>query len=137
MLMKLAIERDRFRGFLSAVERQAKFHQEHVPAALERMADAESVPERLYTDAELRKAVGRRVYAELRNYFADIEIALELGLETVRKTGEELRKILVDDLPGQKIVEFQAAEAMSGLQISPSMQARTRAALRDGPGPTA
>lgn len=134
LLMRLSHEQDRFKTFLATVDRRARFHQEHIPSVIERLQrqhGREYVP----ASAELRREVGERVYSQLRNYLVDIETVVTLVLKTSKQAGEDLRKILLADLPGQVIIAFEEAETMPGTGASVLMQARIRASKRDGPAP--
>jgi hypothetical protein len=127
MLMRLALEQDRYAAFLDTLQHRAVFHQQSIPPIIERL-QREHGNERKYTDAELQQAVGPRIYAQLRNYYSDIETLLRLGVESSGTTGNELRALLVKVLPGQTIIGFEAAEAPSAGGGSPLMHARNKAA---------
>jgi hypothetical protein len=109
MLMKLALEQDRYAAFLDTVQRRAAFHEQHIQAVIERL-EPKGAADRKYTDAELREAAGPRVYATLRNYFVDIETLMSLGLQSSRTTGDALRALLVAELPRQTIIGFVVAD---------------------------
>jgi hypothetical protein len=126
LLMKLAMEQDRYAGFLDTLRRRADFHEQHIPPIIERL-QTENPPDRKWTDLDLQQAVGPRIYATLRNQFADIEELLRLGLQTSKQTGVELRTFLVAELPGQTIIGFELGEEISP-GGSPQMRARNRAA---------
>lgn len=128
LLMKLALEQDRFAAFLDTVSRRATYHEEHIPPIIERL-QAENPSERKLSDLDLQTAVGPRIYATLRNQFADIEELLRLGLLSSKQTGEELRSLLIAECPGQTIIGFDLGEAVSP-DGSPLMQARNSAASK-------
>ena len=127
MLMKLALEQDRYAGFLDAVLYRSQVHETNIPPIIERLQNEHGVAYKP-SAAELQQAVGPRIYATLRNAFSDIETLLGLGLQTSKATGEELRALLLAELPGQTIIGFETAEAVIGEGGSRLMRARNAAA---------
>jgi hypothetical protein len=122
----LALEQDRYAAFLDTVQRRAAFHEQHMQPVIERLERESAAGSHKHTDAELRDAAGPRVYATLRNHFADIETLTRLGLQSSRTTGEQFRALLVGELPGQTIIGFVVSEEMAQ-SGSPLVQARNRA----------
>jgi hypothetical protein len=123
MLMRLALEQDRFAAFLDTVQMRARFHEEHIPPVIERL-QRENPPEHQFNDIELQEAVGPRIYAELRNYFSDIETLLQLGIRSSKALADQLRAILMNELPGQTLIGFESGASSVG---SPLIQARNKA----------
>lgn len=127
MLIKLALEQDRYAGFLDAVLYRTKVHEGNIPQVIERLQNvrgADYIP----VAAELQQAVGPRIHAMLRNAFSDIEVLLQLGLQTSKATAEQLRALLLQELPGETIIGFETAEAVAGEAGSRLMRARNAAA---------
>jgi hypothetical protein len=131
MVMKLAIEQDRFATWLETLKLRAQFHSQFIPPVIERLQQTYGQSYQV-TEAELREAVGDRVYAELRNYLADIENLLHRGLKSAKELGDELRTVLTTDLPGQIIIGFERADEIG--DGSP-MQARDEMARNEPPLP--
>jgi hypothetical protein len=132
MVMKLALEQDRFATWLETLQIRARFHEQFIPPIIERL-QREQGSDKKYTDAELQDAVGLRIYAELRNYYSDIDTLLHLGLKSSKELGDELRRLLVAELAGQTIIGFERADEVGG--GSPLMQARNEAARNERPLP--
>jgi hypothetical protein len=129
MLLKLVLEQDRYSAVLHALQDRADFHQKEVVPVIERL-QRDNPAERSYTEKELAAAVGPRVYATLRNYFSDIETLLTLGIKSSQEVAAELRKLLTSELPGRKIIAFEAAEE-TARAASPLVQARNKVARED------
>jgi hypothetical protein len=128
--MRLAIEQDRFATWLETLQFRARFYEQYVPPIVERLQEMHGVDHR-YTDDELRLAVGQRIYSTLRNYLADIDALLHLGLQSSKEIGDALRKLLIAELAGQTIIGFERADEVGG--GSPLMWARNEAARNEGP----
>ncbi len=131
MLMKLALEQDRYATWLETVAFRARYFEQFVPPIIERLQNANPADHQ-YAEAELREALGGNIYAHLRNYFADVEELLRLGLQSSQAVGDELRRILVAELPGHTIIGFEGAPDQVPPQ-APQARARSAAANRDGP----
>ncbi len=132
MLMRLALEQDRYGAFLDTVRRRTEFHGTHIPPIIERL-QRDSPPDRVFTDLDLQRETGPRIYAHLRNCLADIEVLLELGVESSKVLAEQLRALLMAELPGRTIIGFGAA-AEAALKVgSPLVQARNKAAVAPSP----
>jgi hypothetical protein len=131
MLMKLALEQDRYATWLETVAFRARYFEQFVPPIIERFQVAKPADYR-YTEAELREALGGNIYAHLRNHFADIEELLRLGLQSSQAVGDELRRVLAAELPGRTIIGFEGAPEQVPPQ-TPQARARNTAANRAGP----
>jgi hypothetical protein len=67
------------------------------------------------------------VFVILSNYTSDIYTLWELGMKTCKQTGDELRKVLTELVPGYKIIGFDIAVEVAG-QGSPVIKARDQLA---------
>lgn len=120
--MKLKLEESRFRVLLETIQRRAEFHQSHLVPILERISSAFPNPDDL-TDPKLRREVGERVYATLRNYYVDIKLLILRGIDSTENAAKELREILIAELQGESIIGFEVDKnSVSG--GSPLMKAR-------------
>jgi hypothetical protein len=132
MPMRVAIEQDRFASWLETLGLRSKFHQQFMPPIIEQIQQEHGLDHQP-TERELREAMGERTYHELRNYFADVERLVDLGIRSSKTLADELRAVLVTELPGQIIIGFERAGELLG-GISPVMQARNEMARREPPG---
>jgi len=132
MPTRIAIEQDRFATWLETLQLRSKFHQQYLPPIIEKLQKEHGLSYQP-TEQELREAIGERIYQELRNYFSDVERLGDLGVSSSKSLGDDLRAVLVSDLPGQIIIGFERADEMLG--GSPLMQARNEAAQREPPPP--
>jgi hypothetical protein len=121
ILMQISLEQARFAAFLNAVQLRCRFHQEHLLPAIEKYRIDSST-----SDADIQKVVERRIYFTLHNFFSDIDTLLNLGIQTSKAVGDELRALLVSELPGEKIIWFEAEDIVA-MTISPLEAARHRA----------
>lgn len=71
--------------------------------------------------------LGELIFATLRNYYSDIATLIPLGLESTKRAAQELRDLLIAELPGHKIIDFDIAERLVPVS-SPTMQARNKLA---------
>jgi hypothetical protein len=125
IVIKLALEADRFRALLNTVQLRSTFHQEHVLDTIDRLR-ASDPHKTHYSAQELRAAVGERVFNILDNYTSDIYTLWELGVRTCKETSEELRTVLSEVVSGHKIIGFDIATEVAR-QGSPIMKARDEA----------
>lgn len=126
--VKLTLEEARFQVLLETIQHRAKFHQENVVPAIAKLEafKAGSGKGRL-SSQELRVQLGELIFATLRNYYSDIATLIPLGLESTKRAAQELRDLLIAELPGHKIIDFDIAERLVP-GSSPTMQARNKLA---------
>jgi hypothetical protein len=105
ILLRLSTEAEHNTAFLRTIQVRSTFHQGHVVPILERLE--RDRPGMKYTDIELREAVGKRIYFTLHNWFSDIENLWDLNFKTSRETANELSALLLEILPGKRIIDFE------------------------------
>jgi hypothetical protein len=121
LLMALSLEQSRFAAFLNAVQLRCRVHQEQMLPTIEKHRIDSST-----FDEDIQKVVGRRIYYTLDNFFSDIDTLLTLGIQSSKAIGDELRALLISQLPGEMIIGFEA-EDIAAMTLSPVEAARRRA----------
>jgi len=122
MLLKLALEEDRFHSLVDLIRIRSAFHEAHFPAEMEIVRTKYNNPE-ILSENILRETVTPVFYFTLRNYTTDIKTLVDLGIVSSKTVADELRALLVKELPGEKIIGFTVVEEVAR-RGSPVMAAR-------------
>lgn len=135
--IKLTLEESRFAVLLDTIQHRAEFHQESVlPAVAKLQAFKAASGKGRLSSQELREHLGETIFATLRNYYSDIATLIPLGLESTKRAAQELRDLLIAELPSQKIIDFDIAERLAP-GGSPTMRARNKFAEENDDGQAA
>jgi hypothetical protein len=104
MPLRLTIEEARFADVVTLISQRSKIHLEEVQPAIEAAGFIDSL-----SPAEAEKACGPRVTRTMKGLTGQIIDLVDRGLVTAPELADQLGRVLVRELPDQRIIRFSTA----------------------------
>ena len=125
ILMKLALEEDRFHGLVDLIRTRSEFHDAQYPTVVAAIRTQYNNPD-ILSPAQLKSLVPPDFFHKLYNFTSDIQTLVDLGIKSSKQIADELRSVLLSEMPGEKIIGFSELEELAR-GGSPVMAAREAA----------